>query len=82
MQVMMYTKQNCPLCDQAKDILVSLQAEIGFRLIERDIYENDTLLEKFQLMIPVLEIDDEPIMYGKIQREEIRKRLLLKIGNR
>ncbi|MGM7682953.1 glutaredoxin family protein [Cytobacillus sp. Hm23] len=73
--VIMYTKENCPLCDKAQKILVELQGEIPFQLELIDIYKDDLLLEKYQLMIPVVEIADEEIAYGVIHKNVIKKRL-------
>ncbi|GMB09073.1 glutaredoxin-like protein DUF836 [Thermolongibacillus altinsuensis] len=75
MKVVVYSKQNCCLCDQAKKALIELQKEMPFQLEEIDIYEDDRLLEKYQLMIPVVEIDGEVIEYGIIHKDAIRKRL-------
>ncbi|MDX8360641.1 glutaredoxin family protein [Cytobacillus sp. IB215316] len=73
--VIMYTKENCPLCDKAQKILVELQAEIPFQLELTDIYKDDQLLEKYQVMIPVVEIAGEEIAYGVIHKDVIKKRL-------
>ncbi|MDX8363898.1 glutaredoxin family protein [Cytobacillus sp. IB215665] len=73
--VIMYTKENCPLCDKAQKVLVELQEEIPFQLELIDIYKDDQLLEKYQLMIPVVKIADEEIAYGVIHKNVIKKRL-------
>ncbi|MDQ0244679.1 glutaredoxin [Bacillus fengqiuensis] len=78
MNVIMYTKTGCPLCEKAKRVLLELQDEHPFRLQEVDIYQDDALLEKYQLMIPVVVIDGEEVAFGQIQKVEIRKRLLSK----
>ncbi|MFP8643850.1 glutaredoxin family protein [Priestia aryabhattai] len=81
MEVVMYTKNGCHLCDDAKKLLAEMQSEFPFQLIERDIYKNDEWLEKYHLAIPVVEMDGEEVEYGKITGIPLRKRLLLKIGN-
>ena len=75
-QVVLYTKQTCPLCDEAKELLYKLQAEIPFDLKEKDIYQDDRLLEKYQLMIPVIEANGKIVIFGKIEENSLRKRLL------
>jgi len=72
----LYSKTNCPLCDKAKQVLQELQKEFTFQIKEIDIYQDDALLEKYQLMIPVIEIDGEEVAFGMIQKDVIRKRLL------
>lgn len=70
-----YTKKNCPLCEEAKDLLKILQREVTFTLLEVDIYSNDKLLEQYGLMIPVVEINNQVIQYGRIDLDEIRRYL-------
>ncbi len=67
-----YTKKDCPLCEDAKDLLKLLQRETTFTLLEVDIYANDRLLEQYGLMIPVVEVEGEIIQYGKIDIDGIR----------
>jgi glutaredoxin len=76
LNVVMYTKTGCPLCEKAKRVLLELQQEYSFTLQEVDIYQDDSLLETYQLMIPVVAIDGEDVAFGQIQKVEIRKRLL------
>ena len=74
--VIFYSKENCPLCDKGLDIIHELQEEFDFEYEVVDIYQDDELLEKFQIMIPVVEIENEVITYGILEKESIRKRLL------
>ena len=71
MKIVLYSKENCCLCDEAKAILRELQVEWE----EVDIYKNEQWLERYQLMIPVIEIDGEIVAYGRIHKDVIRKRL-------
>lgn len=70
-----YTKKNCPLCEEAKDLLKLLQREMTFTLLEVDIYSNDELLEQYGLMIPVIELNGQVLQYGHIDIDEIRHHL-------
>lgn len=71
----MYSKLDCPLCVKGKVLLEKLGEEFPISIEEIDIYQDDTLLEKYQIMIPVVEIDGEEITYGIIDKDLIRKRL-------
>lgn len=76
MEVVLYSKEKCCLCDNAKAILQDLQQEFSFQIEEVDIYKDDVLLEKYQIMIPVIEIEGEEVQCGIIQKDVIRKRLI------
>lgn len=73
-KIVVYTKKGCPLCDEAIEILKALQKEFHFEIKEMDIYKDDKLLEQYQLMIPVIEMEKEVIAYGKIEENFLRKR--------
>ena len=70
---LLYTRPDCPLCDEAEEILKTY----GYSVQSIDITLDQNLLEKFELCIPVVEID------GKIRfRGKINETLLLRlIGN-
>jgi glutaredoxin len=81
MKVTLYSKVDCGLCEKAKTVLQELQREFSFEIEEIDIYKDDRLLEKYQLMIPVVEMDGEEIEYGIIHKDVVRKRLLHKLNS-
>ena len=72
-RALLYTRPDCPLCDEAEEILKTY----GYSVQSIDITLDQNLLEKFELCIPVVEID------GKIRfRGKINETLLLRlIGN-
>lgn len=68
-----YMKKNCPLCDEALEILNILKADYPFTLTERNIYTNDEWLERYLLIIPVIEIGDQQLHAGEINFDSIRQ---------
>ncbi|HDX9590021.1 TPA: glutaredoxin family protein [Bacillus pseudomycoides] len=68
MEVILYTKEECGLCQKAKKLLQELQDEYVFDLKEINIYEDEQLLEKYHLMIPVVEIEGKEVEYGIIHK--------------
>ncbi|MGM0845741.1 MAG: glutaredoxin family protein [Bacillota bacterium] len=74
-KVSFYTRDRCPLCDEAKLMLELVKEDISFELKEYDIDKSDELTERFGLMIPVVEADGEIIQYGQIDYFTISKRL-------
>ena len=71
MDVILYTKEECGLCQKAKKLLQELKDEYVFDLKEINIYEDEKLLEKYHLMIPVVEIEGEEVEYGIIHKDVI-----------
>lgn len=76
LEVTVMSKIDCPLCDKAIDQLKPLADEFHFEMNIIDIYQDDQLLEKYQIMIPVILINEEEVDYGIISKDKIRKRLL------
>lgn len=83
-QLLLYTKKDCHLCEDAKVALKLLQEEIPFEFVELDITEKDEWIEKYGLYIPVVEWKGEIIQYGQIVTEEVKdfinRKILLSNG--
>nr|WP_077625290.1 glutaredoxin family protein [Sediminibacillus massiliensis] len=75
MLVTLYTKENCPLCDEAKELLQALRMEEDFELEEVDIYQDDQLLEEYQLMIPVVAVEGQDVDYGQINLSLVEEKI-------
>jgi uncharacterized membrane protein/glutaredoxin len=56
MDVTLFTRRDCELCDQAKAVLQTLQPEFPHRLIEIDIEADPSLVKQYAELIPVLKI--------------------------
>jgi glutaredoxin len=60
MNVVLYTRPGCHLCDEAREAILSLrEARGGFELREVDIDADDELHRRFLERIPVVEVDGE-----------------------
>ncbi|PGL71695.1 glutaredoxin family protein [Bacillus sp. AFS055030] len=71
MKLTLFTKENCGLCKEAKDAIRLVQSEYEIEVDEIDIYSDDALLEQYQIMIPVIQINGETVAYGKIHKIDI-----------
>lgn len=58
LKVDFYTKEVCSLCEDAYALLKMIQSEMPFELVEHDIYQDDFLLEEYQLLIPAIQVND------------------------
>ncbi|CDQ39096.1 MULTISPECIES: glutaredoxin family protein [Virgibacillus] len=59
--VIFYTKDHCPLCDDAKMMLELLMKEYKFDIEERNIHHNEKWLENYHLRIPYVIIGEHTI---------------------
>lgn len=74
-KVVFYTKENCLLCDEALDLVQMTQRIEPFELEIKDIYEDDKLLEKYQLIIPVVKINETELIGDSIEINNILLKL-------
>ncbi len=54
MKVILYGTVGCHLCEQAKQVLWPLVVQYQFRLVEIDIADDDGLMSRYGIRIPVL----------------------------
>jgi len=75
MNVEIYSRPGCHLCEQAKAVLLQVQQEIPFELLEVDIERDPLLLERFKTEIPVVFVDGRKLSHHKVDVEALRNRL-------
>jgi len=75
MQVTLYTKPGCHLCDEVKADLQVLQREIGFALSEHNIETSPDDFARYQYLIPVVDIADGPLLYAPLDAYTLRTAL-------
>lgn len=63
MQITLYSRPGCHLCDDLKVDLAALQAVTPFALVERNIEDDAEDLARYQYLIPVLDIQNGPLLY-------------------
>ena len=54
MKVILYSTVGCHLCELAKQVLLPLVIQYQFRLVEIDIANDDVLVSRYGIRIPVL----------------------------
>lgn len=74
-RVTLYSGPGCCLCDQAKALLEKVAVDQPFQLETMDIRSDDSLFERFRYAIPVIAVDGEVVMAGKVTEYWIRKAL-------
>jgi hypothetical protein len=69
----LYGTPACHLCDQAEELLVACLPPGTYHLVKVDVAEDDDLLGKYGLLIPVLELEG---LVGGLHWPFDRKKLL------
>lgn len=69
--VKLYSRPSCHLCETAREILEELQQSWNFTIKEINIDLDDELVEKYGIMIPVVELDGEELQYGIVNKKFI-----------
>ena len=90
LNVTLFTRQGCHLCEQAKNDLETLQETIPHRLVEVDIEQDEALLKAYALEIPVVQVGPYTVK-APFDRQKLqvtlgaandRRNQLEKIGNK
>src|SRR5215471_7947361 len=72
-EVTFYTKAGCHLCEEARDMLEDIAALTTYELTEIDIRGNPKIFEKYRYRIPVILINNEIIIEGRIEFRDLAK---------
>lgn len=78
MRLTFYTKPNCPLCDEARDMLEDLNREFSLAVTEVNILSNPAIYEKYKYLIPVLELETGQVIKARFTESDLRKALVEK----
>ena len=73
--VVLYGRDGCCLCDDARELLVRARARHEFVLLERDIETDDDLFKAYLERIPVITIDGEEAFELLVDELELERRL-------
>jgi glutaredoxin len=76
LEVTLYTRPGCHLCDEAKSQIAPLIAELGARLREVNIDDHPQLHERYNLDVPVIFLGDRKVAKHRIDLTQFRRQLL------
>lgn len=75
MTVTVYTKPDCPLCEEAKEVLGRVRRRVPFDLEEINIVTDAALFERFRYDIPVVFIDGQKAFKHHLDEATVEHRL-------
>jgi hypothetical protein len=71
----MYSRTTCGLCDEARDVLLSVRAEVPFALEEVFVDGRDDLERAYGLRVPVVLVDGQERFELHVDPAELRQTL-------
>lgn len=74
-RVVLFGRDGCCLCDDAREILMRVRTQKSFAFEERDIESDETLLRAYLERIPVVTIDGVEAFELFVDEAELRERL-------
>jgi glutaredoxin len=77
MAILLYTRRGCHLCEQAEDMLAGGRADV--RLIDVD--ADAEALSRYDLRVPVLEIDGRVVLEGRFDERALAAALAAATAN-
>ena len=73
MKITIYSKKDCHLCEEAKQVLKRFVDEYSLEIEEIDINTDKDLFEKYQFEIPVIFLNDRKLFKYRIDEQKLRK---------
>lgn len=70
-----FSRDNCGLCVEGLHTLKLVQEDINFDIEIINIEEDESIHEKYMLMIPVVEKDGQVIQYGNLDYATLMEHL-------
>ncbi len=72
-EVTFYTKAGCHLCEDARELLEEIAQHTPYALTEIDIRNDMTTFEMYRYRIPVIVINQEILLEGRIEADELAR---------
>ena len=70
--VVLYARQGCHLCDEARAVILAVQASSPFAFEEIDIETSDALVRDYGVRIPVVTVDGAELFEYTVDAVHLR----------
>jgi len=74
-RVVLYVREGCHLCEDARAVVVEACAEAGERYVEQDVDADPALREEYGELVPVVTVDGVRQGYWRLDGERVRRAL-------
>jgi glutaredoxin len=79
-KVELYSKPQCPLCEEARDVLSDVRVQVDFELVEHNILTDPVAYSRYRYDIPVVFIDGEKVFSHRVDEQQLKEQLLSRGG--
>jgi glutaredoxin len=69
--VVLYARNGCHLCDEARDVIATVRASAPFAFEEVDIETDDALVREYGVRIPVVTVDGEELFEYRVDPADL-----------
>jgi glutaredoxin len=74
-RVTLYTKPGCHLCEEVEAVIARVAKRRSFELVIRNIVENADDFDRYQYLIPVVQVDDREIAHYELTEQQLEEAL-------
>ncbi|HLB28616.1 MAG TPA: glutaredoxin family protein [Dehalococcoidia bacterium] len=74
--MILYSRPGCHLCEEAAAMLERLSRETGLVWQEANIEDDEALLARYHLAIPVVAVDGQDVLSAPIEEETLQRALI------
>ena len=79
MRVSLYSKDECHLCEAAREIILRVQKNHPFSFEEIHLTESSPLFTKYETLFPVILLNGKEISHWRISEEQLTDALMLAV---
>jgi glutaredoxin len=76
-QVILYTRRDCHLCDEAAAMLDDLAAELRFTITTIDIDTDEAFAARYDDVVPVIVVGEKIVAAAPVDRDVLREALVV-----
>ena len=75
-QVTLFTKPGCHLCEEVEAVIARVAKRRKFELVVRNIVENAEEFDRYQYLIPVVQVDGREISQYELTEQQLEEALI------
>jgi glutaredoxin len=75
LRVEVYSRPDCPLCDEAKEVLRGVQQELPFELVDVDVMKDPATASRYAEQVPVVFVEGSRAFRHRVDAAAARDRI-------